>query len=1160
MCPTASRPPSSPLAQPLDIRASLTDQSLLITGATGFVGKVLVEKILWSLPEVGRLFLLIRPSRGRSAAERLRTEILDAPLFARLRARHGDEFGSWIAEKVEVVQGDLGQERFGLDQTAYSALAAKIDRVVGNAATVTFDERLDLALELNAKGALRTLELARTAGNKPLVHVSTCFVSGRRDGTILEEVVAPSALDAAAALAALEETEEDLRQKGQEKDSAWVEAGAAVAQGLGFNDVYTLTKALGERLLSQERGAVPLAILRPAIVESAHREPIPGWIEAVRVSDPLLLAYGRGRTEEFPGFRGGRLEWVPVDHVAHAIIAALAALPESLDETTEEEVEPGAEVPVYQVGSARNPLRLGELMVYSHLGFEQHPMRDGEGAPIRVGEARLVEPEAYLQSLETRLRTVRKAGSLLPWRKAKLGLARRREERTLEHLLRLLSVYRPYLDHDARYDDRRTRELWDRLSAADRQDFPFDIEAVDWQDYVALSHIPGLVRFALRAETGAPVPVPEMERDPRRDILDQALTNAREASTLFDLFSATARAYPEVMAFQTCREGHWLRYSYTQAHTAVANVAWRLRERGIRAGDRVALWSSGCPEWVITTFAAHRLGAVTVPLDPQWPAAEIAQAARLVGAKLLCAAPHLLSTMQGNGNEEGPGCPVVPLAAPFVPEPYVPLFPGAGETGSGAGDGELASIIFTSGTTVAPKAVPLTHANYLANVRDLVPVMQLTRERLLSVLPIHHVFEQMVGLLVPMSGGATFSYVAEIKPAEISWMMQTTRPTVLVAVPRLLELLHGGIQKNVEAGGLKLKMIFKILFALSRRKDGATGHRLFAKVHQRFGGSLRRIATGGSALPPALGRSFQLMGFQVGEGYGMTETSPVLTVNPWNDLRFGSVGKPLPGVEVDLRSPAEGAEGLEPGSGEVWVRGGNVMGGYYENPEATTAVLREGWLNTGDIGYFDAEGYLHLCGRSKDVIVTSAGKNVYPEEVEARYRGLPGVGELVILGLPRERGGEKVTALVVPAPGVEEESIRAAFAERSREVPSYQQIAGLVIWRGDLPKTTTMKVKRAVLREAVLSGERGGGDSVAAPAPVEVAWSSRQQEVIDTLARLARVRPDLLNAGDRLADLGVDSLTRVELVGELEGRFGVRLDDDTAASLDKVEDLFDLAT
>jgi len=248
------------------------------------------------------------------------------------------------------------------------------------------------------------------------------------------------------------------------------------------------------------------------------------------------------------------------------------------------------------------------------------------------------------------------------------------------------------------------------------------------------------------------------------------------------------------------------------------------------------------------------------------------------------------------------------------------------------------------------------------------------------------------------------------------------------------------------------------------------------------------------------------------------------------------------------------------------------MAGYYGNPEATAEVLSDGWLNTGDLGWFDADGYLHLAGRTKDVIVTDAGKNVYPEEVELRYRGIPGVAELVVLGLPppgAEPGsarGERVAAVVVPRPGAggeEVERIRAAIAARSAEVPSYQRISRLEIWRGELPKTTTLKVRRGRLRDAVLAGERGGGDKPPAPPAAAAADqpppSPAEAWAIAILARLTRIRPDQVRAGDRLDDLGVDSLTRVELIGALEARRGGRLDDATAGALERVQDLVDLA-
>lgn len=1137
----STTPASSAACEPLDVRGALRGERLFITGATGFIGKVLVEKLLWSVPEIGRLVLLVRPREGAGAGERLRNEILDSPCMARLRALHGDDWPRWAAEKVSAIEGDLAMDRFGLDRAAYENLAGRIDRVVAAAAAVAFDAPLDRAVELNARGALRTLRLAREAGEVPLLHVSTCFVSGNHRTLVEERIMAPRpardwAVDPDSILAALDASCRQLAGS----TAALSQAGRELGQRYGFSDGYTLTKALGERLIDARRGRVPVSILRPAIVESALAEPIPGWIEGVRVADPLLVAYGRGMTRDFPGGPGATLEIVPVDLVVNALIAALAAMPRR-------PADPNREATVYQIASGRNPITLGAIVEHARDGFERAPLRDASGKPIPVRRARFVDPERYSRRLARRRSWARRLAGWL----GTSGPGRRWAalERTLGHFDRLLAVYRPYFDHGASYDDSATRRLMGRLSPTESKLLPFDVTAIDWSAYLPSIHIPGLQRFALRAESGAPVP----RRHDNVAAQHAAGTfPAAAAATLDELFALAAEADPTAVAFQTCRSGVWLRYTYGQALTTIANLASRLRSRhGIRRGDRVVLWGRSSPEWLLTSFAVHRLGAVTVPLDPQWPVDEVRHAVEFTEARLVCAAPELASQLAQNE------LPHVPLAAPFVPEPDVGLLPGTHlERPQHSGE-DPALILFTSGTTVEPKAVPLTHDNVLANVRDLVPIMLCSRERLVSVLPIHHVFEFTVGQLVPLVGGATISYVPELKPAEINWMMNATQPTMLVAVPRLLELLHGGIRSSVEAGGPALRALFRVLFALSAATGGRAGRRLFGKVHRRFGGSLRRVATGGSALRPDLGRTFRLMGFQVAEGYGMTETSPVMTVNPWNAIRFGTVGRPLPTVEFQIRPLTGEAEG----TGELWVRGPNVTSGYFRNPRATEEAIDDGWFNTGDVGSFDRRGYLRIAGRTKEVIVTSAGKNVYPEEVEARYRGIDGVEQLVVLGLPDGRGAEQVAAVVVPTAEAEEAAVRDAVARRSDGLPSYQRIARVEIRREPLPTTTTMKVQRGRLRQALATetptppaaspkAPRASGE-----APPQRQPSADERWLLATLARATRRRVDQLTPNDRLPELGVDSLTQVELIAEIESRFACRVDDETAGALRRVEDL-----
>ncbi|HZF12895.1 MAG TPA: AMP-binding protein [Thermoanaerobaculia bacterium] len=1139
------------LSRSLDIAASLQHKRIFITGATGFVGRVLVEKLLWSVPEVGKLLLLIRSDRDQSAGERLRDAVLGSEVMDRLRARHGDDWEAWAASRVAAVPGDLGQERFGLEPEPYAALCRGVDMVVASAATVKFDERLDRALELNTRGAERTLALARDAGNVPLLHVSTCFVSGTREGVVPESVL-PGDFDLRTTLAALDESCRKIRADSANSDTPLAEAGLAQARRYGFHDVYTLTKALGELLLVREQGAVPITIVRPAIVESAVEQPFPGWIDAIRVADPMLVAYGRGQAREFPGAARAVLDVVPVDHVVHAILAAMAELAGQQGSGTT-----AAGCTVYQISSNRNPICLSELLDYARQGFAKAPLRDEQGEPIAVPPIRFVEPEALLRRLHRRRDRVR---ALSQWssrlrssRSTRLGARLGSAERTLDHFIHLLKVYSPYVTHQARHDDEATRGLWSRLSAKDQADFPFDITALSWRSYIADVHIPGLERFALHAVTGAPPPPRQDDALVRLHARGQFASD--QASTLFDLFATAAALDPGAVAFQICRGGRWLRYTYGQALTAASNVAHRLATRyGIERGDRVVLWGSGSPEWVLTALAVYRLGAVTVPLDPQWPAEEVEDAARLTEAKLICAAPRLAATLHAAS------CPVTQLAAPFVPGPHVGLLPGA--SAEAVGDsGDLASIIFTSGTTLAPKAVPLTHANFLSNVRAVIQYVPSSRERMLSMLPIHHVFEFVMGLQVPIASLGTITYISEVKPAEILWTMQATRPTMLVVVPRLLDLLLGGARQKAAAGGPRRALAFRLRSALSAKTGGRYGRALLGGVHQGFGGALRRLVGGGSTLEPRLAQSWKDMGFQVTEGYGLTETSPVLTANPWGAVRFGSVGKPLPGVEVEVR-PLEGAER---GAGEVWVRGPSVMSGYYRNPEASAAVLQDGWFCTGDIGHLDAEGYLRLSGRTKEIIVTDAGKNVYPEEVEFRYRGLPGVQELVVLSMPASGRGENVCAVVVPKPGTTEtqlEPIRSAIAARSADVPSYQQITQVEFWWTDLPKTATLKVKRGKLREALLSGQ--GGRPAAAPAVGPPAASDgagrtpAERWVIATLSRLTHVRSDSLGAAQRLAEIGLDSLSKVALIGELEARFDRRVEAASVASLSRVQDLFDL--
>ncbi|MGD0094405.1 MAG: 1-acyl-sn-glycerol-3-phosphate acyltransferase, partial [Planctomycetota bacterium] len=355
--------------------------------------------------------------------------------------------------------------------------------------------------------------------------------------------------------------------------------------------------------------------------------------------------------------------------------------------------------------------------------------------------------------------------------------------------------------------------------------------------------------------------------------------------------------------------------------------------------------------------------------------------------------------------------------------------------------------------------------------------------------------------------------------------------------------------------------------------------RIFHEVHARLGGHLRLLVSGGAALDPEIFHFFRSFGIVIVEGYGLTETAPVLTVNPLAAPRAGSVGPPIPGVELRIRNPDQS------GTGEVLARGLPVMQGYWHNPAATREAFENGWFKTGDLGRIGPDGYLNITGRLKDVVITAAGKNVYPDEVEAALQKISGIKELCVIGLPARSGhGEEVAAIIVPEAGSDRAGIKAAIDRALRSLPSYQRVARIEFQKEDLPKTTTLKVQRNKVRERY-SLTAGGplprevgqvgnlphGKEVRAPAPAPsasaagaagkpVAASGVFAEVARAVAEVAEA-PGGLTAADvtpemRLQlDLGIDSIGRVDLLQKLELQLNLTIPHDAEGKLFTVRDL-----
>jgi len=1163
------------------VRDRLAGQHVLVTGSTGFLAKVFVEKLLRSVDTIGGIHLLVRPrSDGTSPRQRVTQDVLRSSVFDRLRASLGERFTRLCDEKIHVIGGDLTKERMGIDVAAYDELSRRITLVVNSAATVTFDERLDHAIELNTLGPGRLLQFAKDCGGIPFLHVSTCYVCGTRSGVVVEDFSAPEPareslprkadtgefdLDALIQ-SMIEESAELHARHGVETESArrqLIDAGMRRARSHGWNDTYTFTKWIGEQLLLRDRGNVPLVIFRPAIIEGSFDEPMPGWIDGLRMADPIIVAYGRGKLNEFPGRPNIAIDLIPVDFVANAMIAALPVGDLRSDD-----------VSVYQCASSdRNPLVLTQLQKSLERAFIHRPMNGDDGRPIRPQPLRIVDRETFLSRWEGKQRAVAKYQG---WLK-RLSIEGRRfrklsaQARQIEQVVYFAKIYSPYTHLDCRFADDGLRALAERMHSDDRREFPFDPGQVDWDDYIVNRHVPGLRAFVLGT---AAEPSPRMSGVGEHPMGQPTAP----AANLFDLFRRSADRFPDKPALQIRRDGRWICYSYDEALLAAGTIMRRFQERGLVAGDRVVICAENGPEWGLTYLAAMRAGLTAVPLDPQLPPAEAWSAARYAKAKLVCAGRTTFAGLREQRVPEDVG--LVAMDDALIPPPGASrdLAPDPVPVDRTT----VASILFTSGTTVAPKAVPLTHGNFMANAEALLAVHSIgPMDEFLSVLPMYHVFEFTGGFLIPLLRGATITYVEQLKGAEIVSAMQATGTTIMLVVPRLLRMFYDSIENAAAGGGFIRRTAFGTFGRLSDWSGHSLGRRLFGAVHKSFGGRLRMFVCGGSRLEPELFLDFRRMGFTVYEGYGLTETSPVLTLNPPGSPRAGSVGPALPNIELDVRNA-----NLE-GIGEVWARGPSVMSGYLDNSDATREVLVDGWLRTGDLGRCDADGYLHLTGRANDLIVTGAGKNVYPDEVEARYAALPFAKELCVFGVPSEDGmGDIVHAVVVveesASPGLDrssiEREIRLAAATISETLPTHQRIAKLHFWDRELPMTSTLKAKRGLVRDLVRSERpvvpKSSSDTRPPASPrrvIQVAstlkgvaadWPAHHAAFACVQRILAKQskRPEhsIHPTMHLLLDLGIDSIGKIDVIGSVEAQFAMRIDDASAAKIARVSDLLHL--
>ncbi|MFQ6017946.1 MAG: AMP-binding protein [Kiloniellaceae bacterium] len=608
----------------------------------------------------------------------------------------------------------------------------------------------------------------------------------------------------------------------------------------------------------------------------------------------------------------------------------------------------------------------------------------------------------------------------------------------------------------------------------------------------------------------------------------------------------------------------------TWSYARIADHAWRLAaglaQAGVRPGEPVALCAPNRPEWVVVGFAIIAAGALVVPIDDLSTDAELAATVTDSNARWVFTTGAHLAALRSLPN--GPDLKLFVLDDGAAQAEDVPSWLSLlAERSEGLPDLDPeapAMLVYTSGTTDAPKPFTLSHANLAANVQAIASENLLgPARRVLLPLPLHHAYPFVIGLLTPLTSGATGVFPEAVTGPHLLEALRAAKVTVMVGVPRLYSAMLSGLQARVAARGRVAKLTFRGLLSLAtwalRRFGLRVGRGLFGSLHAQIGPDLRLMVSGGARLEPEVIWALEGLGWQVLSGYGLAETGSVFTGNLPGRQRIGSEGRPLAGGEIHIAEPD--ADGI----GEIQLRGDSVFSGYRNNPQANReAFTADGWFRTGDLGYLDADGYLYVTGRAKEMIVLGGGKNVFPEELEKTYSASPFIREIAVL----ERSG-RLFALVLP----DLEAIQATSGARIEDVlrvtlhglglqlPSYRRLSGFAIAREPLPRTRLGKYRRFFLPELYEQAEKGAARvRPAEPSEQDRALlaGSPAREVWDLLATRYPQKSLALDASPQL-DLGVDSLEWLSLTIELNDRLGIRLTEEDIARVATVRDLLHAA-
>lgn len=560
-------------------------------------------------------------------------------------------------------------------------------------------------------------------------------------------------------------------------------------------------------------------------------------------------------------------------------------------------------------------------------------------------------------------------------------------------------------------------------------------------------------------------------------------------------------------------------YSYKELYTNILKTQNYLEELGLKKGDKILLWGYNGPSWITVFLACARSGIVIIPIDYMATSDFVEKIQSQVKAKVIFHSEFKILPKLGIKQ-------LIIGHLDFYIDKKAPS-----DNLPDIQSEDLLEIVFTSGTTAEPKGVILTHKNLVSNINAVLTGISINQDQtFLSLLPLSHLLEQNPGFLSPLTEGCTVVYIKGLRPNLIFKTLSEVRVTNIILVPRLLKLFQTGIMREVDLSK-KTKTFNKLLsinLPLSLKKI------VFSKVHKKFGTHFQYFVSGGAPLSVELTIFWNKLGFKIIEGYGLSESSPILTANTVEEPVLGSVGTPLPGVTLKIGN-----------QGEILAKGDNITKGYFHNKEQTNALFDKGFMKTGDIGYLDDNKHLFIKGRLKDMIKTSAGINVYPQDIEKILLENKNVLDVCVLGIPTDAGEEVHAEIILKNP---KSDIKSIVEEANLGLNDSQKILSFSKWtKDDFPRTTTMKIKkRFVLEEILKRGKKSNPKS-------QVQTHSK---LYDLIAKINGINSAIIKPSSLLSlDLKLTSVNKIELISVIEQEFNVDIDEEEINAQTRISDI-----